>query len=687
MVLYSEVHCGKEKVMRRRITAAALIFFFVFGLLTCCMGNTVLADNEPSGNTFSGDVELLKQDNGNYVMQVTVENRGEDFTGTVQAIFGSSEYANCAYNTEITLPAQGKKQFTVTVTKGAIDPVRGLCMLNFIDEKGRVLQSVSLKDVLGSSISGISVGILSDRYSELTFMDAGGMDILVRDMTYPLDLIQLDSDSLDVYLDGLYFLIIDQFNVSSLGEEQIRAIEEWVNNGGWLIIGTGAYAEQTLSGFDEDFLDIEIYGISEPGDNNIASLNADRYGYYYNYIYAGVDFTQMAVAELDAPGGYFWDSSEHPAICGLVGDGAATVFVCSLGEKEFQKLDDYVIESIYDELMYSSNSYYSYNGYADMEYVGMRLLAFIDNYNTSVDFTWLEVLIGIYVMLIGPVLYLILRKCRKSEWYWVCVPALGFVFIAGVYFFGQDARVKETRVYSVTAQRVDSNQADTYFMAYHSGVKEWNVSLNDSYEVAGPGWEGYYGGYTSSISDYYYTVSSDAEGLSIGIKPQENFESGFLYASAKTQSKGTLACDGASIDGWNVGGTVTNDTAYEMAYLAVMSESYIMVFSNVKAGETIDLGQAMLDGRCVYQNNYSYYGDLSYDMVGVYYGHSSGFGYERDDMAALLIGIGIAEEAKPADERAAVIVGVVKDYDKAAAGKCNETSYGCLYSYAELEVE
>lgn len=686
MVLYSEMHSGKEKVMRRRITAAALIFFFVSGLLTCCMGNTVLADTEPSGNTFSGDVELLKQDNGNYVMQVTVENRGEDFTGTVQAIFGSSEYANCAYNTEITLPAQGKKQFTVTVTKRAIDPVRGLCMLNFIDEKGRVLQSVSLKNVLGNSITGISVGILSDHYSELTFMDAGGMDVSVRDMTYPLDLIELDADNLSVYLDGLYFLIIDQFNVSSLGEEQIRAIEEWVNNGGWLIIGTGEYAEQTLSGFDEDFLDIEIYGISEPDDDNIASLNADRYGYYYNYIYAGVDFTQMAAAELNESGGYFWDSSEHPAITGSIGEGAATVFFSSLGEKEFQKLDDYVIGSIYDELMYASNSYYSYSGYADMEYVGMRLLAFIDDCNTSVDFTWLEVLIGFYVVLIGPVLYLILRKIRKNEWYWVCVPALGFVFIAGVYFFGQDARVKETRVYSVTAQRVDSTQAETYFMAYHSGVKEWNVRLNDSYEVAGPGWEGYYGGYTSSINDYYYTVSNDAEGLSIGIKPQENFESGFLYASAKTQSKGTLASDGANIDSWNAGGTVTNDTAYDMAYLAVMSESYIMVFSDVNAGETIDLGQAMLGGRCVYQNNYSYYGDLSYDMVGVY-GYRGNYTYERDDMAALLIGIGIAEEAKPADERAAVIVGVVKDYDKAAAGKCNETSYGCLYSYAELEVE
>ena len=663
------------------------MLFFVFGILTCCAGNTVLADTESSGNRFFGDVELLKQDNGNYVMQVTVENQGEDFTGTVQAIFGSSECANCAYNTEITLPAQGKKQFTVTVTKRAIDPVRGLCMLNFIDEKGKVLGSVSLKNVFGNTISGISVGILSDHYSDLTFMDAGGADYSVRDVTYPLDLIQLDSDNLNVYLDGLYFLIIDQYNVSSLGEEQIQAIEKWVNNGGWLIIGTGAYAEQTLSGFDEDFLDVEIYGISEPGDDNIASLSADRYGYYGNYIYAGVDFTQMAAAELDAPDGYFWDSSDHPAFVGTVGDGAVMVCFFSLGEDELKKLDDYVITSIYDEVVWTSNSYYSYGGYTDMEYTGMRSLAVIDKHNTNVDFTWLEVLIGIYVVLIGPVLYLILRKCRKREWYWICVPVLAFVFIAGVYLFGQDARVRETRVYSVTAQRVDSNQADTYFLAYHSGVKEWNMRLNGSYEAAGPGWQGNYWGYTSDISDYYYTVSSDGEGLSIGIKPQENFESGFLYASGKTQSKGTLAGKGIDNDAAvNASGTVTNDTGYDMAYLAVKTESYIRVFSDVKAGETIDLERADREGRCVYQSSFSYYDDLLYDMVSIYRYRSS-LAYEQDDMAALLIGLGIAEEAKTSNGECAVIVGVVKDYDKAVTGKCNETSYGCLYSYAELEVE
>ena len=59
--------------------------------------------------------------------------------------------------------------------------------------------------------------------------------------SYPLNLIRLDGDSLRGYLEGLYFLVIDQFNVSTLRSEDIRAIQDWVKDGGWLILGTGAY--------------------------------------------------------------------------------------------------------------------------------------------------------------------------------------------------------------------------------------------------------------------------------------------------------------------------------------------------------------------------------------------------------------------------------------------------------------
>jgi hypothetical protein len=71
-------------------------------------------------------------------------------------------------------------------------------------------------------------------------------------------------------------------------------------------------------------------------------------------------------------------------------------------------------------------------------------------------------------------------------------------------------------------------------------------------------------------------------------------------------------------------------------------------------------------------------------MVGIY-GRQPGTTYEQDDMAALLIGMGKAADEKPLDGEYMVVAGVVRDFDKAVVSRCNEISYGCLYSYVKAE--
>lgn len=679
--------------MQKKVSAALVMVLCVFAFWTGWGKGVAYAEDGSSENSFYGNVELLRQDQGNYVVQVTVENRGEDFSGKVQVVFqAASGMGNCAYETEVTLPSQGKKQFAVTVTGRAVDEIRGECVLRFLDEKGRLLQTIPLKNVLGSSTPGIAVGILSDAYSELTYLDAGGSSLYMKGNSYPLNLIRLDGDSLRGYLEGLYFLVIDQFNVSTLRSEDIRAIQEWVKDGGWLILGTGAYGEQTLSGFEEDFLEMEYLGVWEAGEENLAAENADRYGYYYSYVEAEVDFGQMTIAQLRyGLKGDENEGSQNPAVYKTIGDGAAAVYFCSLGDEQLRKLGNYAVEGMYEELMGQSRSYQSYNRYSGMDSVGQRLLAFIDNRNAGVDFSLLKWLIMIYVVLAGPVLYLVLRKCGKREWYWVGVPVMGLMFIAAVFFLGQGARVNETRVYSVTAQRADSNREDTYFLAYHSGVKPWEVRLEEGYDVAGPGWNGYEGKYFYNTNDYFYRVGRDSKGLYMGIKPQENFDNGFLHAAGRAVSRGIISGErllvNSGING-GISGMAANGTDCDLAYMAVWLERELMVFKDVKAGETLDLQQAEVDGRCVYRSSsIEDQGDmLRSDMISLY-GHRSTDGeYAEEDMAALIIGLGIAQEESPRGGERAVIVGLVKQYDRAIADKCKETSYGCLYGYGETGV-
>ncbi|MCM1105572.1 MAG: hypothetical protein NC355_01380 [Blautia sp.] len=686
--------------MRKRRIAVLVVLsmLMLFAGAVCAYGDDKKKD-------FSCDVAFLKQEEDRYVFQVTAENKGEDYAGTLRLVFTSQNSEACAYDTEISLPKDGKKQFTVTIPEQAIETTRGNCTAAFLDGDGETLQSFNLKNVLGGNKSGITVGILSDRPDDLTWLDMGGVNLNLQNVSAPLALLELDADNLEGYLDGLYFLVIDRFDVASLGGEKLAAIEDWVKSGGWLIIGTGEYGEQTLGGFDPSFLEMSVAAVSEPGEENYASDNARRSGYYYSYTDAGVDFSQMAVANLVYldQNVYFWESSECPGACARVDDGAVFVTSVSLGDAELKKGSGGFFENTFYEVMYASNSYNQYSGYSSMDYFGQRALAVIDQENTDVDFTWLKIIIAIYVVLVGPLLYLILRKCKKSEWYWIGAPLLGLLFILGVFVFGRDIRVTNTKVYSVSVQEAGSTRIDTYYDAYHSGTKRWSLKLNDNYEVAGPGFTGN-NYYSFANGDYHYVLRNDSEGLSIGMKPTENFESGFLYASGRAEAGSGFSGDGLKGKLYSaMSGRVTNQADSDFALLAVRCDNYVMIFSDVKAGETLDIAQAVKDGRCLYESEIQSIDDMYYNQFGYYYG--SGIAYSssantysvvaqkeigRADMAALFVGLGIADEKREQSAygaKRACIVGLVTDSGRTVAGRCEETAYSCLYSFADIDME
>lgn len=671
--------------MNKKGIAALLVFL----LCSLFAGTGMRVCAAAERKDFSCEVEFLRQEDDRCVMQVTAANEGKDFSGFVRLVFSPNKKDACAYDTELTLPEKGKKQFTLTVPSGMAELANDACEVCFLDGQGQELQRMTLKNVFGSHAGGITMGILSDDYDSLTYLDLGGMPIYLANTEMPVRLIELDGENLEGCLDGLYFLVIDRYHVAGLGEDRIKAIQDWVEQGGWLLIGTGEYAEDTLGGL-EDFLSLEVGSVSEPGENNDLCANAMN-GFYQMYQDAGVDFRKMAAASFLYRSGslHFDESSLNPAILASIGDGAVEVYACSLSDDEFVKGTAYVGDQMLREVTYYAKSN-SFDYYESLDYYGQDALALIDRDHTDVDFSALMLLIVVYIALVGPALYFLLRWKKKSEWYWIGVPLLGLVFIGGVYLFGRDIRVASPKVYSVSLQEADGGRVDTYYEAYQSGTKTWKLRLNDNYEVAGTGFgRGYYY-YSNASGDYHYLVQNSGEGLSIGMKPQKNFESGFLYASGRAEPQGQLSASGLTLDELgNMSGTVINDTGHDLRYLAVSCGDFLAVFSDVKAGERMDFDTEKLTDRCVYYSLYTTNGtggDFYYDLFGYGRWGQTRYNYVRDEMAALFIGLELALGNAP-DEKAVTLAGLTADAEKTIAGECDERAYRCLSSYAELEVD
>lgn len=82
--------------------------------------------------------------------------------------------------------------------------------------------------IFGKEKRGIGVGVLSDHYDALGWMSMSGQTYYLHGKDQNVYLTQMDADTLQAQLDELYFLVIDSYDVSSLGKENIKAIEKWV---------------------------------------------------------------------------------------------------------------------------------------------------------------------------------------------------------------------------------------------------------------------------------------------------------------------------------------------------------------------------------------------------------------------------------------------------------------------------
>ena len=182
---------------------------------------------------FTGDAVLLKQDTTSGTFQITVSNEGKDFDGMVrfQMIADGGSNAYSAFDTKMALPEGSQKQYMLTIPVEDYESSRGIALITFLDDQGEVLQQVKLTGILGDKAAKITVGILSEDFDALSYMQMAGQTYYVDNADRDINLVDVSVSELKKSLSGLYFLVIDNFDMSVLDAKQIAAIEDWVDQG------------------------------------------------------------------------------------------------------------------------------------------------------------------------------------------------------------------------------------------------------------------------------------------------------------------------------------------------------------------------------------------------------------------------------------------------------------------------
>lgn len=230
----------------------------VITLCICMLG--LFACNNGKVDDTRFDVELSygygnSIEIGSYApFYVEITNNGKDFEGSVQMII-PGKGGNVLHEKEVSLPAGGTK--TVELV-GMVDQVTRQVNIRVADKKGKVIWSSLENCITLTDLNNVNVGILSDDYAALGYMDrktfSGYSNLSTK--IYELNKAGFPTDR--HALDMLDVIVISDFSTDALSEQQLNALNLWVSDGGLLMVGTGSTSNKTLAALNGTVFDVEV---------------------------------------------------------------------------------------------------------------------------------------------------------------------------------------------------------------------------------------------------------------------------------------------------------------------------------------------------------------------------------------------------------------------------------------------
>lgn len=528
------------------------------------------------------------------------------------------------------------------------------------------------------------IGVLSDDYNALNYFDGISFTIdNVQHTTGILELTKdsfpEDSGALAV----LHYIIIDNFDTANLSDEQYAALKQWVNNGGILILALGSNYQNVLHCFSDDFvtgtignlakknlqwnyslydywpgsssefeelenapldmqndIDTESEDVQEKeSDENIDSDNdtgdveeietndvtdAELEDEMDDQTWIGLSLSGVDCLEFQLESGLEMIdfSADHTAYYRSIGLGRVVVLAYSLGMEPMVGYTEKT--AISGKLLAAfgtdATNQDLNNSYPGRDYNGIELARLADTTRKPSALLYGAILL-LYVVLVGPILYLILKAVKKREKIWVAIPTVVLVFTGIIFLTGLIYRVNKPLVntFSMITLEEDHKTEKIYTSITCPKAKQYTVAIQPEYGNIQYNSSGYrYSLFDtgSSGAPFDYMIKRTGAGTELVLNNTSTFnETTFNVQRTDENDIGMIECD---LKCYTTGfeGTVTNRTGYDLTGVVVNFERNYYQIGDLKKGEQITIDQSKLIPAAT--NGYNTFENLYRNMRGLY---------------------------------------------------------------------
>lgn len=522
-------------------------------------------------------------------VNIKIVNNEKDIQGEIQLGIVEDDATTTLFAKEINLPMNSTKNVTIDLPFSENSSKK--IYVKLVEENKTYYEEFK---TINSWIYADSafIGILSDEHDNVSYAGNLGSINLPNKKIGQSKSVSLDSkifpENINV-MENFDILIINNFDTSKLNEKQYRALKTWVNNGGTLIIGTGASYNKALGIFKDNYLVGEIGEIKRVSTSSL-------------HRFIGLSSGDMDIDLLDLKiknSINILEENTVPVIQKIhKGKGTVFVFGCDLGLNpvaSWEKRSELIEKLINQTNSNSSLRYTAREEYDRFNGIENRLTN-IPELPVPTSIKTMIIFI-IYILLISPVSYIILKKKDKRELMWGVVPVISILFVVIMFVTGSATRITTSVINSVNIIEVDKagNKSVDSFAGILTPTKtDIRIESGDNIELT-PIISRRYNRYSAPINPAELKVSDVKATAKImtGSSEYMDFYSNSVFSNNSvkinnTSPDGNVVCSLNFTDAMYTG-KVTNEFDFDLtdAYV-LLSKSYIKI-GDIKAGETKDI--------------------------------------------------------------------------------------------------
>ncbi len=546
-------------------------------------------------------------------LQVTVKNNGADFSGDMAINSSNSYEAASALVVPIDIAAGEEKTFTFYLDGLADNGYSDADLFAFYEgniEKGKKIAYKGTKRLQSNFLDPTSTFVYtltekSDRLSALlrlsSFVPQNNVEIFninqLKDYTFPED---------EQGLAMANVIVVDEVAIADLAKKQQEALLKWVQDGGTLLLGASDQIDATAGVF-KDYLPMSL-------SQEMTSISAET----LTKLSGGGIFTQpISIHTATNHKESLPVLTENNVVLASkkkIGSGEIIQTAFSLGDQPLASMDGYaaLLAKIIDIQSISQQGMMS-QGQSPLDQISYELRNINELFPSfEVSVSYMLIVIILYIIIIGPVLYFVLKKIDKREHAWWIIPVFSIVLSIGLFIVGAKDRVVQPQVQQSAFYKVNEDSSlNGYYVESILTNRSGDFIVNTDKNTTAVAMRNY-NNFTGTVGDLHESsyIKENANGSTLTLRDLNYWSVQSFGGKTSAQNIGKMDVD-ITLKNEKLTGTIKNNFPFELKDVTLISGVKEVKLGDIKANGTLQVDKEMkttvLQKPSVFNSyNYSY---------------------------------------------------------------------------------